>query len=290
MKLRNIMPMLALLSVIPAIASAQTLVHSTFTDSDLGSAGRTNIVTTNDSNLTSWYLANSGTAANLTVANDSGGLGKSMSLNRTYISLTEFPSFSLQDGQSLTISFDYRYAISPVTISEGLRVMLYNSGDYSHTSDSTPSAANLEKYSGYYVGIGTSVATNASSQSFIRERSTGNTSPLNSSSGLTLIGSGSTSGVASGTNAHNVKITLSRTEAAVTLSLYVDDSLIMTRNDESGRFNFNSLLIGNADGTDGGNIFLDNIKVSVIPEPGSAALMSAAFLLLAAQRFYKRKK
>lgn len=283
---------LAAVLLLPGLSIVAPLVGSTFTDSELGAAGRTTVVTENNSNLTPWWLATSDTSSRFVVVDDNGtgGLGKSGQLSRLEAVLTNFSSVSLLDGQALTLSFNYRYTGDPVSGGEGLRVLLYDSGEapLPNSDASISSAAVREEYSGYYLSIGTAVATSGSSQTFVRRRAEGNDNPLNSASGTSLIGGGSTLGVASGVSSHLVEITLSRTLDDLNLVISVDGNALINRTDTTPFFDFNTLMISNNTSTSGGNIFVDNIQVNVVPEPATASLIGGGLLLLAARRPWTR--
>ncbi len=277
--------LLAALAVSGLTAKAAVLVDSTFTDSTLGATGRN---TANSSNLTPWFLVSSTTAGNATVVNDSGNLGKSMQVNSGNTIYTAFSTSTLLTGETITLTLSYRFPSTPSASSETFRIGLYDSNTAAAvTADISPIAsADLQQYDGYYAGLAVGVNPSASGTA-LRQRNTGNSNALTSTSGLTAISSNN-SGVASGTTIHTLEYSITRTSATeLSFVTKIDGTTLLTGTDSTGIYTtFNSLAIAGV----GGTIILDNILLETVPEPGTALLLAlgGAFVLYRTRRRFAR--
>jgi len=271
-----------LLGVFSASA-ATVLVDSTFTNSSLGSGGRN---ATNSSNLTPWFLISSATAATAQVVDDSGGggLGKSMQVNSGNTVYTAFSSASLLDGESVTLTLNYRFTGTPATGSETFRIALSNSNAAAAiTSDQgSISAANLQQYVGYYAGLAVGVNPSASGTA-LRQRDSGNSSALTSTSQSGSALAFNSSGVLSGTTSHSLEYSISRSGTTLSFSTKIDGTTLLNGTDSTSIYTaFNALSIAGV----GGTVVMDNILLQTVPEPATWGLfgIGAAFLLYRSRR------
>jgi len=269
-----------LLGVNPA--NAAVLVNSTFTDSSLGAGGRN---ATNSSNLTPWFLVSSATSTNAQVVDDSGGggLGKSMQVNSGHTVYTAFSGTSLADGESITLTLNYRFTATPSTSSETFRIALSNANTAAAiTSDQgSISTTNLQQYVGYYAGlaIGVNPSTNGT---VLRQRDSGTSSALTSTSQSSSLGF-NTSGVVSGTTSHSLEYSISRNGTTLSFSTKIDGSTMLNGTDTTSIYtSFNALSIAGV----GGTVVLDNIVLQTVPEPTVCVLfgIGAAFMLYRSRR------
>lgn len=268
-----------LLSVLPA--GAVVLVDSTFTNSSMGAIGRN---ATNTSNLTPWFLISNASSGNAAVVDDSvsGGLGKSMQVNNGNTVYTAFSSSSLADGDSITLTLNYRFLSAPSAGSETFRIALSNSNAAAaivsdQASISTTPTANLQEYVGYYAGL--AIGVNPSSTgTVLRQRDSGNTNALTSQNQSGSALAFNNSGVVSGNSTHSLEYSISRSGSTLSFSTKIDGSTLLNGTDSTSIYtSFNALSIAGV----GGTVVFDNILLQTVPEPATYTLLGlgAAFLL-----------
>lgn len=271
----------------PNAVASTLLTASTFQDSPTGVLGRTTVVTTHNSNLTPYYLA---TTTNATTAQvyDNGG-EKSLGIDRFQTVGSNFAPTSLLDGERIELTLDYHYAATP-SGTLGFRIMLYSHNTApALTSDVIVDSPDRALYTGYIFAIGTAQES-ATANTIIYERPSGSTLQLSSGNGPDAIGLSSTNGVASGILTHQIKLTLTRNGSALDFQIFVDGNLLIARTDTiSPFFDFDTLMFSNQDGTASNRVFIDNISLQIIPEPGSATLVGAALFLLTIFCFRRRR-
>lgn len=268
--------LLALLSLfaVPASRAAIVYMDDPFTDGD-----KTNGLDPND---TTWFLNNT-TSSSLSVASDPViNSGNALRLNATASFRKFFGSFgavTLAQGETLQLSFDYRF--HEAASGAGLfRFGLYNNGGSAPNADGSPADNDDFGYAaitnpGADVSNGTSVNSEIAGDAAL-----GGSAP----SGLIVFG---TTGASV-----NVGTTLPG-NAVFSITRNFDDSLTVSSsiNGQSAAsgtittspitYTFHHAVIGL--GSSASDFSVDNVNVSVIPEP-SCLLLSALGLAAAASR------
>lgn len=269
MQTYNFTSRLILLALLAAHTSHAATIHLNDTFND---GGRTNGADTID---TAWFLSNTGNSTTLTVANDAViNSGNAMRLTTTTNFRKFFGAFSsaitIAQGETLQLSFDYRF--HEVANGAGLfRFGLYNNGGTATTADNVPSDNNDFGYaSTTNPGLDSANGTVVNSE-IAGDASLGGATP----NGLVSVGSAGAS--------VNVGTTLPGS-ALFSITRNLDDSISLSSsiNGQSAAsgtittspltYTFHQVVIGL--GGTASDFSVDNVNVSVIPEP-SCLLLSA---------------
>lgn len=188
-----------------------------------------------------------------------------------------FANFALSTvGQYLQLNFDFRLSNTnyPAGINN-LRFGLYNDQGTPVTVDES-TASNDDK--GYYFGLGSGSVSAA--QQIFREDS--GISPILGGTDRTNLGTTSAHIVPDFLK-HAASLRVERTATGVDISVYLDNTLLLTRSDAlAGAItSFNMLAVGSAfNGTDT-DFNIDNVQIDTnvaIPEPTSWALLGCGLL------------
>jgi hypothetical protein len=270
----KLIPTSAAAFALTCVAHSAVLVDSTFTDSSLGAGGRN---ATNSSNLTPWFLISTATSGNATVVNDAT-LGKSMQVNSGNSIYTAFADTTLLDGETITLTMDYRFTGTPTTGSETFRVALYdaNAAAAITADQGSISDANEQEYAGYYAGLAIG-ANPVTGGSVLRQRDTGNSNALTSSSQSSTLAFTNV-GVASGTTVHTLEYSITRTGSSLAISAEIDGVPFVSVTDSTAIYTtFNAFAFAGV----GGTVVVDNIQIVTVPEPTTGMLVGLGLLPLA---------
>ncbi len=301
--MKNLLGTLTLSLLLAGTAYSQTvLVNDTFTSAVR--VGTPPSVTGVDRDgaapLTNDYVvATNGDVPMATGANASnvgpGITGNSFFVTNTSVAYsvsTYFAPTTLQIGQSISLSFDFR--TDNVVAANGagfFRLGLFNSGTGKLTANTSAfdGGGAFADDTGYIAQY--SISAGAVS-GVLQERlaSTGNIFAGGSSLSTTSVGTGPQ--IAANTN-YTATLTLTRTASGVTLGSSFD-GVTLTGADTATPFtSFDSLGIfigtpfGNA--TTPRNNFIDNVQVNVVPEPTSVALLGLGAGLLCLRNRSRRR-
>lgn len=229
-----------------------------------------------DGNRAGWY--NSASSASLTVVS-----GRLRAINTNATFLTYFTATSLDVGQSITLTCTLSLD-AVADYSGGLRLGIFNSATGTKvTADNLGTDMGLN-YEGYR--IYTNAGAGSSGNTKVEKRDPANTSYI-SSAPWSLVGS-----VGSGVNltagsTYALSITYARTaESSLKTTFVMNGVTLETTDTAATNFTFDSLIFNKSSGN--GNLFLDDVVVSVVPEPSTAALLFGA--LLGAVTLARRKR
>jgi len=228
-----------------------------------------------DGSTTGWSGVSGGSVSN---GSDSGSLALKLTTSGTNQSaLGTMPSLTLANiGDSISLSFSFRFDATPGDNAAGFRFALSN-------SRGTPSTADDN---GYYISISTGAATKT--HQIFREN--GGTAPYLGGGDRTAIGAtNSTASNITDTVQHTGMLVLTKSGASgTTISASIDGtSYFASVTDSSGLFTFDEIGISSANTSR--NIWFDNVIVTsaAVPEPSSIFLVLAAgsgFLLRISRR------
>jgi hypothetical protein len=173
-------------------------------------------------------------------------------------------STTINLGETLTLSFTGRYYESPGSNSGGLRFGLINSG-------------NLDN--NFYAQLGTGGNTGFA----LFRDGAGDTSPGGGTGVTTLVSTASGAAYASmDTSPFNATISITRTAPSDYGIVANLNGSIRTASSNTGWDNYNAVFIRN--GSISNDFLIDNVVVSIIPEPGSALLGGLGMLALLRRR------
>lgn len=270
---------MAAVALLPPAASAAVIVQDGFTD-----GGRTNGADPLD---LPWYQ---GTGGTLSVADDPAGTGfgagnalffDSGGTFRRFLGVFDTP-ITIAPGETLNLSFDYRFPAAPASTGGNFRFGLYNDGGTPLTADTTSSSARTNDF-GYAVTTNPGSAA-ANGTSITKEAAGDDILGGSSPGGLVTFGTAGGS-VASGTTPHTATLSVSRNLAGTALSFsgQLDNAAIFSGTDNSpSTFTFHEFALGS-----GGveiDFAIDNVIINVVPEPTGALAISLVTGLLALRR------
>jgi len=260
---------LGLLALAP-VAKAQ-IINDTFS---------TNPANPND---VGWYSS----AGTVTTFNGSSG-ALQFTQGDTTANVSVFKQFSqttLAVGESLRLTFDYTaFASQPISVSNShFRIGLF---DTSNTFTSNQAASSWSTTNeGYTMGIGAGT-TGATSNFFYR---TGNAGIVSTTSPSTALGAADTLNVTNFALVPvNVEFTITRLSATeIQLAgKFVQNSITTTFTTKNvtatGNYvdTFDTLFIGYGSSANGRGFTIDNVNLTVVPEPSSYALLLGGLGLL----------
>lgn len=260
--------------------AATTVVSDSFADGD-----RT---TQNLPDSAKWYQLGSATG---TVSSTTGYTISPSTSGNAFITVSYFTPTTLTIGTSITLTFSVTDSITPGAASarQGLRFGLFNSNGSSLTGDTTTlTNSAFTSYTGYagFYSLQSALDPSGAAISLRDGVSASLTNSLFGGTSYTTLGSLSgSSGVSTGTT-YTVSLTLqyvSATEMDITM---VANGNTVTRTTSSIISTFDS--IGLFSSGSNGDITYDNITVTVVPEPSTAAFLTLSFF--GAILFYRKRQ
>lgn len=196
---------------------------------------------------------------------------------------TTFSATSLAVGDSLTATFDLRFTDSLATLDRQFRMGLFNSAGTSLTADDTVGnatslASNADNY-GYWSGISTGPSNNG--DAFMYYQPTGGNSFMSTTStGAVNLTSDFNFGGINDNLTHTFTLTLARTSTAFDYTFAVSGPLTGTlptgnvtrtyTGTSTNTFDTFAIMTSNA----ALDYTIDNVAISVIPEPGQLGLLA----------------
>jgi hypothetical protein len=188
-----------------------------------------------------------------------------------------FNPITLNIGDSLTLAFHFRFELVPsATFNntvDGFRFGFYNSNTTPVNADGTTQSDNDF---GYQARIGTGTTAGLGLN---REVSNGVAGELGAGNDRTTLTPNVLSTFAvNDTAMHSASFSMTRTEAGLDFSVMIDGVVRGTGSHNSSPFTvFDEAIMSS--GTPQ-NFYVDNVDVSVVPEPGSVAALSIGILPL----------
>lgn len=268
------------LFAVPASNAANVILNDPFTD-----GGRTNGSDTLD---TAWFLSSTASSTTLTVTNDTViNSGNAMRLNTTVNFRRFFGAFdsaiTIAQGETLQLSFEYRFHETANGVNF-FRFGLYNNGGTPTTADGSPNDNNDFGYAS-----STNPGADAANGTIVQSENSGD---------AVLGGSAPGALITVGTAGASVDVGTSLPGSAVfSVTRNLDDSITLSSsiNGQSAAtgtittspltYTFHQVAIGL--GGASSDFSVDNVNVSVIPEPSS--LLLSALGVIAAAGYRKRK-
>jgi hypothetical protein len=189
---------------------------------------------------------------------------------------TNFAGVTLNPGDSLTLSFDYRFTQNPADTASQFRVGLFNNGGTNNTEGND-----------FGYGFATNVGLNSSTGTNVWEEGVGTSILGGSPGGIVAFGTAGASVNSPNTGAHSVVYTMTRNlSGGLDFSASIDGGLAATGTDATpATTTFHVLAIGEGGVTLDYN--LDNIQLEYtpVPEPSTLAVVGlGGFGLLLARR------
>ena len=235
---------------------AEILVDDAFSD-----GGRTNGA---DSADVAWFTIGASGSA-LTVVDDSAGIGSGNAMRLAPTSNSQglvgmLPYLvTLQDGEALRLSFTYRFTgTTNLNQSGRLRFGLYNAWGTPTVSDNHTFVRKNDD--GYYAN--TNPGSNSSTGTSIALENNG--SELTMSGGATGIGTAGSS-VNSGTTAHDVEFTLTRSGGSIVVSCSVDGLTPATATDTTPvTMSFDEIALTFGISSQPSPMLIDNVQVEYV--------------------------
>ena len=267
--------------VLPPAAGATTVVLDTFTD-----GARTNGSDALDIN---WYNIRTNVA--LSVASDAViNKGNALQVNNS----TTFNRFAgvfntpitLLSGQTLELSFTYRFVDSPTSLGDGFRVGLYNNGGTPFIADNSDSSALEADDSGYGLGInpgldsatGISIRQEAAGNSILGGASPGNFGSVAGASSGASVNSGNTA-------SHSAFFSITRNpDGSLSMLGSIDGGTAATATTGTTPLTYTFHHIALGQGNLNLDYAIDDFRIDVIPEPSSGLLVMGGALLVASRR------
>ena len=270
MKLNKLNPLiLAAAAVLAGHANAATIASANFTG--LTASGATGVAISGTAGVNGFTWSRLAPNFTYSTPNVNMQSGTANALKATIAGdtfqgmLGTMPSTTINIGQTLTLSFIGQYTESPANNFAGLRFGFVNSGD-------------LDNAFGMTVGTGGST-----SRGIIRDTDSIENSPLTgATSGITSVAGGAT--VASiTTSVFTASFAITRT-ATDTYSYFgdVNGSTLTATGVVGGFDNYNAITIRNGSNT--ADFQIDNVSVTLIPEPSTALLGGLGLLALLRRR------
>jgi autotransporter-associated beta strand protein len=188
---------------------AATLVNDPFTDGNRSNA------TGGDIQGAVWYQSIN-TSSIVSVVDDSAGIGTGNALQMVptsdfYRMLAFFPSTTLAGaGDTLKVTFDYRFTVVPDNLGGGFRIGLCNSAGTKQTADGSPSTTGQTRNDDKNYGFDTNAGAAASNGTGVRYEDAGDDILGGSSPGTRNAFGGTGASVASGTTKHTGTLQLTR--------------------------------------------------------------------------------
>lgn len=266
-------------------SSATTIFNDTFTD-----GGRTNGADAQD---VAWYETT--TAVNSSILTSGGSLltGNTLTVDgANFQGITApFSMTNLSLGQTLTVTLDFRL-ISTQNLGNGIRIGFANSASNPYTADGNPDSGTVAALShfGYFAGVGIGTDNSLSVQ---QDAGADTTSGFSNGSGIGGIGTSSTAqGFDNGVN-QSILFSITRTAAGASLTSQVFGAVgstgtpvtqVLDQVDTTSpyfSFDYLSVRIGNNNAID---YNIDNVHVTLIPEPSAALLGGLGLLALLRRR------
>lgn len=285
MKFSRFFPVIASLALAATPASAATIFFDTFTD-----GGRTNGADAQD---VAWYETS--TAVNSSIISSGGGelTGNTLSVDtvNSFQGVTApFSMTTLSVGQTLTVTLDLRL-VSATNLSNGIRIGFSNSNSNVYTADGVPNTGTAAAFThfGYFTGVGTNTDNGVNVQ---QDAGTDDTAGFSNGAGISAIGTAvSTGGFDNNTN-RSILFSITRTATGASLNSQVFGAVgstgtpisqVIQEDTTSPYFSFDqlSVRIGNSGSVD---YNIDNVLVTVVPEPGAALLGGLGMLMLLRRR------
>lgn len=171
-------------------------------------------------------------------------------------------------NESIVLTLDFRMASTPVNVSSGIRFGLGSSTE------------------SYGIGMGTGTSGGVGIARYVTVDALSGTN--------TAMGTGTFAGISNSTIAHTLTFTLTRTAAGSLSAVSSIDGVNFFAAPATAtgvsNFSFDRILLSNgaAVSSTTNNVLIDNIQLSVVPEPSPALLFAAAGVLgMIAMRRYR---
>ena len=253
--------------LVPASVSAQTLLDDPFTDGSRSNA------TGGDTSGAIWFS----TGPLLTVADDSAGIGSGNALRfdgNAFSKLMAFfqPVTLAAAGQTLSLSFDYRFTVAPSSASD-FRVGLGNSNNTRQTAD----GGSTIRYDDWNYGYNTNPGLAGSNTRLCQEPAGDDALGGNGAGQRMPIGTAGAS-ISSATAKHTAKLKITRqSDGSLSLESQIDNEVQALATHPAASvlgYTFDEVLIGygNASGT----IFIDNTRLTLTTQNGIGITASDA--------------
>jgi len=254
-------------SLLPAPAAI--IVSDSFDDGD-----RTNGTDPLDAG---WYKNSN--AETLSVADNELSLSSTVTFQG--ITGTMPSTVTLAAGESIELTFTFRFLTTPGNTASSFRFGLYNDNAETVTADTDPreSANSGHNSFGYYANVSTGTSA---SNAFYREFG-GESGILSGNDRSTAVASNSTNLGLDDTDSHTASLRITATGTGVSLSGSVDGFSLGPDNANApdGYLTFNQIAFSN---NSGDAIALDDIIVTYIPEPSTGLLGGLAGFLVCFRR------
>jgi autotransporter-associated beta strand protein len=245
--------------LVPASVSAQTLLDDPFTDGSRSNA------TGGDTSGAVWFS----TGPLLTVADDSAGIGTGNALRfdgNAFSKLMAFfqPVTLAAVGQTLSLSFDYRFTVAPSSTSD-FRVGLGNSNNTRQTAD----GGSTIRHDDWNYGYNTNPGLVGSNTRLCQEPAGDDTLGGNGAGQRIPIGTAG-AGISSATTKHTAQLKITRQiDGSLSLQSQIDTEVqaLATHpvNSVLG-YTFDEVLIGYGNTT--GTVFIDNVRLTLTLQNG----------------------
>jgi len=241
-----------LLLVVPVSVSAQTLLDDPFTDGSRSNA------TGGDTSGVVWFS----TGPSLTVADDSAGIGSGNALRfdgNAFSKLMAFfqPVTLAAVGQTLSLSFDYRFTVAPSSTSD-FRVGLGSSNNTRQTAD----GGSTIRYDDWNYGYNTNPGLVGSNTRLCQEPAGDDALGGNGAGQRMPIGTAGAS-ITSAATKHTAQLKITRqSDGSLSIESQIDNEAQALATHPAASvlgYTFDEVLIGY--GNTSGTIFIDNVRV-----------------------------
>ncbi len=254
-------------------ALGQTLLDDQFTDND-----RTNQSLTTSAKWTVGGVVASGAAAGGVYQVNAGLNGNQNRNFETTAYFTDSGTITLANiGDKLTLTFDATFTLRGSAADNALRFGLFNSQGTRVTADNTTANGADAAFNN---DLGYSLWANGlqSGDTVLYER-TGTDDTLMASSANTQIGTGGTnSSLLNGTST-SASFSLERTASGLLITSSIGGGTVSFTDTTVSTYSFDMIQIFGAgstfsdNGSNSGNIVLDNVQVVLVPEPTAFAML-----------------